>query len=72
MNKINAYISIAQVAVSVGLDIAGKLKGIIETFDANHGLTDAEINAMEVVAMIDTDKRIAERKEMAKPTVVPA
>ena len=63
--QIQGYIQVAEILISLGVSIGGKLKGLIDLMHPGHSLTDEQINAIEAAAMADDRKRQAERIAMA-------
>lgn len=66
-DQILTYIQIARLLIADGIVIVGKFKTLLSAFLPGHGLTDAQINAIEQQAMTDDDRRIAERIAMSQP-----
>jgi hypothetical protein len=67
--EIQAYISLVSVLVSVGIDVAGKMKALVGLFHPDHPLTEDQINAIEQAGIADSQKRQAERIAMGQPSV---
>lgn len=65
--QIQNYLALAELIVTTGGVIAGKLKAIFDLTHPGHGLTDAQINALEQAALEDDRRRIAERIAMSQP-----
>lgn len=67
-SDIEAYIQIATILYSAGIEIVGKFKALIGILRPGHTLTDEEINLIEQAGMDDSRKRLAERIAMGQPS----
>lgn len=57
----SALIAIIQFALAQGADLVGRVKDVADILHPNHALTNDEINALELEAQADDDRRIARR-----------
>ena len=66
--QIQAYISVASLLASAGIDIAGKVKSLVALFHPAASLTEEQINAIEQAAIADAERRRQERIAMGQPS----
>ena len=50
-----------QLAINLGANLVGRVKAFLDFLHPGHGLTDDQINALELAAQADDDVRIARR-----------
>lgn len=64
--KLQGYVQIATILVSLGHSVAPKLKDLLGLFHADP-LTDEQINAIERLVQLDAERRLLERQAMGQP-----